>query len=139
MPYCTMMFTLLWIMHTSSLFWKIYFPMNTVSLQNIRRTEYIHVTCLIAALLLSVISPMANHLKGGFVIIDFPPFFCDGRDTDVTFYGHLFPITIILGVGTSLLVLIFWRLHMVNISVHKVYYNLLCSLHMPESSKKLYH
>ena len=113
--YSTMQFTLLWIMHISSLFWKIHFPMSSVSLKNIRRTKYIHVTCLIAALFLSLISPMAIHLKGGFIIGDFPPFLCGGGDTDVTFYVHLLPITILLGVGTSLLVLIFWRLHMVQV------------------------
>ena len=114
--YSTMLFPLLWIVHISSLFWKIYFPLTTVSFKNIRRTKYIHVTCLIAALFLSLISPMANHLKGGFIMIDFPPLFCGGRDTDVTFYVHLLPITILLGVGTSLLVLIIWKLHMVYIS-----------------------
>ena len=108
-----MQFTLLWIMHISSIFWKIYFPMNAISLKSIRRTKYIHGMCLIAALLLPLISPLASHLEGGFTIIDFPPFTCDGRDAAVTFYVHLFPIAIILGVGTSLLVLIFWRLHMV--------------------------
>ena len=114
--YSTMQFTLLWIMHISSLFWKIYFPLNTVSSKNIHRTNYIHVTCLIAALLLSLISPLASHLKGGFIMIDFPSFFCGGKETDVTFYVHLLPITILLGVGTSLLVLILWKLHMVYIS-----------------------
>ena len=114
--YSTMQFTLLWIMHISSLFWKIYFPMNTVLQKNIRRTKYFHGICLIAALFLPLISPMANHLKGGFIMVDFPCFFCGGRNTDVTFYVHLLPITILLGVGTSLLVLIFWKLHMVYIS-----------------------
>ena len=113
----TTQFTLLWIMHISSLFWKIYFPMNTVLPKNIRRTKYIdiHVICWIAALILSLISPIANHLKGGFVMIEYPCFFCGGRNTDVTFYVHFLPIIIMLGVGTSLLVLIFWRLHMVYI------------------------
>ena len=115
MWYSMMQFTLLWIMHISSLFWKIYFPMNTISLQSIRRTKHIHGICLIAALFLSLISPLASHLKGGFVIIDFPPFFCGGKDTDMTFYVHFLPISILLGVGTSLLVLIFWKLHMVYI------------------------
>ena len=114
--YSTMLFTLLWIVHISSLFWKIYFPITTVSSKNIRRTKYIHVTCLIAALLLSLISPLANYLKGGFFMYDFPSFFCGGRDADVTFYVHILPITILLGVGTSLLVLILWKLHMVYIS-----------------------
>ena len=113
LSYSTIQFTLLWIVHISSIFWNIYFPMNTISLKSIRRTKYIHGICLIAALLLPLISPLASHLKGGFVIIEFPSFTCDGRDADVTFYVHILPITIILGVGTSLLVLIFWRLHMV--------------------------
>ena len=119
-----MQFSLLWIMHISSIFWKIYFPMNAISLKAIRRTKYIHGMCLIAALVLPLISPLASHLKGGFIIIDFPPFTCDGRDAAVTFYVHLFPITIILGVGTSLLVLIFWRLHMV---LYSIVYNI-CNL-----------
>ena len=87
--------------------------MNTISLKSIRRTKYIHGICLIPALLLPLTSPLANQLKGGFVIADFPPFACTGRDKDVTFYVHIFPTAIILGVGTSLLVLIFWRLYMV--------------------------
>ena len=111
--YSALQFTLLWIMHISSICWNIYFPMNTISLKSIRRTKYIHGICLIAALLLPLISPLASHLKGGFIMIDFPPFTCNGGDKAVRFYLHIFPNTIILGVGTSLLVLIFWRLHMV--------------------------
>ena len=110
--YSMMQFILLWIMHISFIFWKIYFPMSTI-LKNIRRTKYIHGICLIAAVLLPLISPMASHLKDGFVIGSFPPFFCVGNNNAVSFYTLLLPLNILLGVGTSLLVLMFWRLHMV--------------------------
>ena len=113
--YSTMQFTLFWIMHISSIFWKIYFPMSTISLENIRKTKYIHGICLIAALLLPLISPIASHMKDGFVIGDFPPYFCVGRNKAVTYYTLLFPLNILLGVGTSLLVLMFWKLHTVYI------------------------
>ena len=113
--YSTIQFILLWIMHISSICWNIYFPMNTISLKSVHRTKYIHGICLIAALLLPLISPLASHLKGGFVIADFPPFTCNGGDKALVFYINIFPTAIILGGGTSLLVLIFWRLHMVYI------------------------
>ena len=90
------------------------FPYEHNILKSIRRTKYIHGICLIAALLLPLISPIASHMKDGFVIRDFPPYFCVGRNRAVTYYTLLFPLNVLLGVGTSLLVLMFWRLHMVQ-------------------------
>lgn len=112
--YSTMQFILFWVMHISFTMWKIYFPISARSIRNIHRIKYVHGICLIIGLLLPLISPIANYFKGGFVIANFPPFFCVGREADVTFYVHILPINIILGIGTSLLVLIFWKLHKVN-------------------------
>ena len=113
MVYSMTQFTLLWAMHISFICWKIYFPTNTIS-KNIHSTEYVHGISLITVLLLPLISPILLLLKDGFVIAFFPPFFCVGSDATLKFYTHQIPIIILMGVGISLLVLIFWRLHMVR-------------------------
>ena len=112
--YSMTQFSLLWAMHISFVFWKIYFPMSTI-LTNIHSTKYLHGISLITVLLLPLISPIILHIKDGFVMAFFPPFFCVARDVTWKFYTHQIPIIIFLGVGISLLVLIFWRLHMVCI------------------------
>ena len=112
--YTSTQFSLLWAMHISFIFWKIYFPMNTIS-KDMQSTKYLHGISLITVLLLLLISPIILHMKDGFVMGYFPPFFCVARDITLRFYTHHIPIIIFLGVGISLLVLIFWRLHMVCI------------------------
>ena len=94
-----------------ALFWKIQFPLQS------RSTKYnihLHVASVFLAVLLALVPVIASAAKGGFVLIRFPPILCVGRDADVSFYTLVLPINLILGVGTSLLIYLLWKVHQVS-------------------------
>jgi len=72
------------------------------------------VICVILALVLPLIPVITAASKGGFTMTRFPTFLCTGRDSDATFYTLVLPIVIILGIGTTVLVFVFWKIHKVR-------------------------
>ena len=106
--------SLWWLFHVSALFWKVMFPIHSKVLQTARRTKYIHVVMVALALLLPLIPAITGEVVGGYTITRFPPILCTGSDADATFYSLVFPIIIIIGTGTNLLVIMFWKIHMVR-------------------------
>ena len=107
--------SLWWIFHVSVLFYGIQFPFHSRSFKV--RTKYIHVIMVVVALLLPL--GACNNLWsyiGGYTMTVFPPILCTGSDADATFYSLLLSIIIILGTGTRLLVIMFWKIHMVHIT-----------------------
>ena len=65
------------------------------------------------AIVLPFYAPLALFLKGGFTIIRSPPVICFGRDVDTNFYSVIAPTTVILAIGTTMLLLLFWRIRQV--------------------------
>ena len=98
----------------SALFWKVQFPLHSRSFETAHRTKYIHVIMVVLALLIPLIPVITSEIKGGYTMTRFPTILCTGSDKDVTFYTMVLPITIILGIGTSILVFIFWKIHTVR-------------------------
>ena len=96
----------------SVLFYGIQFPFHSRSFK--ARTKYIHVIMVVIALLLPLVPAIICGVIGGYTMTDFPPILCVGSDADATFYSLVLPIIIILGTGTSLLVIMFWKIHMVH-------------------------
>ena len=58
----------------------------------------------------------AEAVKGGlgFGIIRSPPIFCLGENADTTFYSLILPIIVILMVGMTMLITLFWTIHKVS-------------------------
>ena len=91
------------------------------------RVKYVHITCVVVGILvpfLPIIATMAQFAHGkssadaakgglGFGIIRFPPLLCLGRHGDMTFYSLILPIVIILMIGMTILIQIFWIMHKV--------------------------
>ena len=65
---------------------------------------------VIAALILSCVPLIATFTTGGFVTARFPTVNCFAREVDVTFYALELPLSILLGAGSSMLVLIFYKI-----------------------------
>ena len=123
-----------WLCHVSILFWKITFPFHARSCDLDQRTRYIHIACVVVCFLLPLLpiiviighdlrtnpettdSSITNGAIGtlGFGRPQFPPIVCTGIDGDATFYSLVLPIIIILAIGLTLLMLMFWFVHKVN-------------------------
>ena len=114
--YAIIHLALWWIFNICAIFWKVQFPFHSRFYDQTNRTRYVHITCVVAAIILPVYAPLAIALKGGFIPSRFPPFVCLGRDVDAIFYTVIAPSTVILSIGTTLLLLIFWRIRQVRSS-----------------------
>ena len=108
--------SLWWIFHVSVIFWGVQFPIHSKIFNNAHGTKYIHLTCVVLALLLPLVPVFTNAFKGGYTMGRFPPILCIGSDACATFYSLVLPVDIILGIGTNLLIVIFWKIHKVGTS-----------------------
>ena len=120
------------------------------------KVKYIHITCVIAGILLPllpIITSMAKFamdirkqnekstsqikndlfLSGGlgFTTSRFPSILCAGRDQDVIFYTVVLPINIILASGCTILINIFWSVHkvsllIINVKINSMTGNIIC-------------
>jgi hypothetical protein len=114
--YFAIQVTLWWLFNILALYWKIQFPFHARYYDTTKRTEYIHVACILVGLLLPIFTPVALSVEGGFTMTRFPPIVCIGRNADANFYTVVFPITIMYAIGITFMLLIFWRIrrHMSN-------------------------
>ena len=103
-----------WIFHVSVIFWGVQFPLHSRSFKINNRMKYIHLTCIVLAFLLPLVPALTNAFKGGYTMNRFPPILCVGTNVDATFYSLVLPIDIMLGIGTALLVITFWKIHKVG-------------------------
>ena len=69
--------------------------------------KYIHIGLLVTVLLLPCITVGVLFGTGGLQLGRFPPVVCYAEDLDVTFYILILPISIIMAVGNTMLILIF--------------------------------
>ena len=116
-----------WLCHIFTLFWGLRFPFQARAFQKAHRTKYIH----IAGVLIGVFVPFLpvaatmiqfSHGKSsseavrgglGFGITRFPPILCVGKDKDTTFYSLILPLSLLMMVGITFVVFIFWIIHKV--------------------------
>ena len=98
----------------SVIFWGVQFPLHSRSFKINNRMKYIHLTCVVLALLLPLVPALTNAFKGGYTMNQFPPILCMGTNADATFYSLVLPIDIMLGIGTALLVITFGKIHKVG-------------------------
>lgn len=130
--YTLIQLTVWWLFHTASLFWKIQFPFHA---RSFRRTKCIHISCFVAGILVPlvpIIASVANSAADfdsdsfaaanvsflnhglGYSLTRFPPILCTGSNSDVIFYSVVMPIELVLAVGCSLLIVMFWTIHKVS-------------------------
>ena len=112
--YVLLQTSLWWISHILILFWKIQFPLHSSRFEKAHSTKHIHIAIVILAILLPVITVISSEINGGYTLTRFPTILCTGANIDVTFYTLVLPIVIIIGCGTTVLMVIFWKIHKVN-------------------------
>ena len=97
-----------WIVfHVAALFWGIQFPFHYRQFKENGYIKYIHIATVATAVLVPLVSGLAP-LKDGYVPARFPPVVCIARNTGYTFYGIELPVSILLAITTSLLIVTFW-------------------------------
>ncbi len=111
--YVLLQLALWWLLHVSILFWKICFPFHARSFESAGRFKYVHIVCVIVGLLVPWIPVIVVFANGGFTMITFPPLPCTGREAGPTFYGLVLPIILLLQIGITLLIILFWTVHKV--------------------------
>ena len=105
--------SLWWILNISAIYWKVQFPFHSRYYDKTNRTRYIHIVCVVAAIFLPIIAPVTIAIKGGFTTTRFPPIFCFGKNLDANFYALVLPNAVLYATGTTVLLLILWRIRKV--------------------------
>lgn len=132
--YSTLAAAIWWLMLTISLFWKIWFPFNARLRESKHQIKYIHLGCILTGVfvpfipIISLMSAFAVKVKSdpsnvtfveggmGFAFLRFPPLPCNGNNKAVVFYTNILPTNIMLAVGITLVILIFWLVHKVSMT-----------------------
>ena len=76
--------------------------------------KYFHIVCVVLALVLPSVTVFTSLMKGGFTITRFPPLVCSPKSLDTIFFTFVLPIDLIIGAGTTQLIVIVWKLHKVK-------------------------
>ena len=106
-----------WFLHVAALFWGIRFPLQAKALATSNCQKYFHLVMVLLGLTLPIIPVIATLASGGFGLTRFPVILCTGKKGAATFYSLVLPIGILMQIGVSLLILIFWTIYKVTIIV----------------------
>ena len=124
-----------WLFHTTALLWKIRYPFHARTFQMSHKIRYVSAVCIIVGLLVPlvpIIASMADYaadlrtntdlqrrnvtfLSGGlgYRQIRFPPILCSGGNNNVVYYTSILPINLIVIVGLTELIILFWTIYRV--------------------------
>ena len=87
--------------------------MHARKLQQGENLKYIHIGVVIAGLLIPVPGVMATAFTDGYTINRFPPLLCSSSNTDAGYYSVFLIMNILLAIGISMLIFMFWKVHKV--------------------------
>ena len=93
-----------WLWHAIAVFWAVKWPFRAKKFNTSRKLKYLHISIILAGLLVPMIPVLSVGLKGGFTITTSPPILCTGVDVHSNFWAVILPISIILGIGTTVLI-----------------------------------
>ncbi len=104
-----------WLLHVTMLVWKICFPLHAQSFETSHRLgmKVIHIASVTLALLIPSIPVIAAFASEGFNNTSFPPLLCTGSNADATFYSLVVPLIIMMEIGVTMLIVIFWTFYKV--------------------------
>ena len=81
-----------------------------------KKTKYFHITTILLALLYPTLPALFN-LHDGYVMADTPTTICFGRSSTVTFFGLILPLSVLIAVATTALIITFWKILKVHLSI----------------------
>lgn len=128
-----------WLIHATVILWKLQFPFHARSFENSGKMKYVHISSVIAGLLLPLISPIISmadfavdlssnevlqsqnisFVSGGlgYGLIRFPSILCSAIDRYALYYSNILPINLMVIVGITELILVFRIIHKVRLSL----------------------
>ncbi len=112
------------------MYWKLQFPFHARNFAIDGKMKYIHITCVIAIILLSSVPVISiilvdwrqrqngENVMGtlGFGITRFQPITCTAMNRNSLYYSLVLPINLMVPVGVTLLILILWIIHKVHVN-----------------------
>lgn len=117
----------------AALFWKIWFPLNARMRKTKGKIKYIHIACALIGIfvpfipIIALMSSFAERVNSdtsldldfldgglGFVTVRFPPLPCNGNNKVIIFYMNILPTDILLALGITFVILIYWLVHKVS-------------------------
>lgn len=105
--------TLLVTYHALGLCWGVAFPFHYRRFKTEGRIKYIHAFSVVLGLVLPAI-PALLHLIYGYSIAIGPISVCVVRNIGVSYFTLTLPISILMAMATSSLVILFWKLFKVK-------------------------
>ena len=88
----------------TTVFWKIRFPFQAKMMEN--GTKSIHLAVILLGLVIPFIPIIVGFATGGFIVDHFPPVVCVTSSGDAAYYTLALPVSFIIAIGTSLLILV---------------------------------
>ena len=101
--------------HAVELCWGVIFPYHFRRMKTERKIKYFHIIAILLALVFPILPAFIN-LHDGYIMADTPTTVCFGRSNTVTFFGLILPLSILIAVATSALIITFWKILKVRIS-----------------------
>jgi hypothetical protein len=95
--------------HAVELCWGVIFPYHFRWMKTEQKMKYFHISAILLALLYPVLPALIN-LHDGYVMADSPTTVCFGRSATVTFFGLILPLSVLIAVATSALIITFWKI-----------------------------
>ena len=95
--------------HAIGLCWGIVFPVHFRLMKTGKKLKYYHITTVLLALILSAF-PALIHLHDGYSMGNSPTTLCIGRNVAVTFFALILPLSGLIAVATSALIIMFWKI-----------------------------
>ena len=89
------------------IFWGICFPFHYKRFKASGQFKHVHITAVVLAIALPAVPALAL-LRDGYHISKFA--FCTGQNLNAIFYGVVLPFSVLSGIITTLMVLIFWTI-----------------------------
>ena len=112
--YLLVQITLWGTFHALGLCWGIVFPFHYRRFKIEGRIKYIHVITVVLGLVLPAISALVP-LIDGYTITPSPIDRCVGRNEIIIFFTTILPISVLMAVSSSVLIILFWIIFKVNI------------------------
>lgn len=125
--YCMLQLNIWWVFHVTILFWKIRFPLHSLSFSHtMHRLHILSVALGLTIPLLPVMTTIVHSQivdyssEGdglpsgwGFGLATFPPILCYTLNKNVVFYSFILPVTLLMLIGITALILTIWTVHKV--------------------------
>ena len=102
--------------HAVELCWGVIFPYHFRRMKTEQKMKYFHITAVLSALLLPTLPALIN-LHDGYIMADTPTTVCFGRSSTVVFFALILPLSVLIAVATSALIVTFWKILKVHLYV----------------------